>query len=98
MTARPRRPAATTTVSSRYQTVIPAEVRRQFLIREGTRISWVVAGDAIRVIPLPDEPWAEFRGAGRGGDLLQSLMDYRAKERTEAGQSEARDRDATDRR
>lgn len=80
-------PVSTTAVSSRYQTVIPADVRERFCIREGTRIAWVVRDDIIEVIPLPEKPWQEFRGSGRGVDYMKALAGYRAQERalTRAG-------------
>lgn len=85
-------PISSTTVSSRYQTVIPADIRARFCIREGTRIAWVVRDDSIEVIPLPEKPWQEFRGAGRGVDYLQALADYRARERARGrGDSERKD-------
>jgi len=42
---------------------------------------WVVRDDVIQVIPLPDQPWASFRGAGRGRDYLSDLEDLRKEER-----------------
>ena len=41
MTTKKPKNMISTTVRSRYQTVIPAEVRDQFAIQEGTRIAWV---------------------------------------------------------
>jgi AbrB family looped-hinge helix DNA binding protein len=80
-TRRPR-PVATTTVSTRFQTVVPTEVRERFMIREGTQIAWIIRDDRIEVVPLPDSPWQAFRGAGRDEDYLKRLEEYRAKERT----------------
>ncbi len=74
----------TTTVSSRYQTVIPSEIRGKFLVREGSRIAWIDKGSSIEIVPLPDKPWKAFRGAGKGGtDYLEALRAYRQKEREE---------------
>ncbi|WP_243113820.1 AbrB/MazE/SpoVT family DNA-binding domain-containing protein [Desulfofundulus salinus] len=70
-----------TTVSHRYQTVIPAGIRERYNIREGTRIAWIDQGGEIKIIPLPAEPGKLFRGAGKGKDLLGLLMKYREKER-----------------
>lgn len=84
MAARPPRPVSSTTVSSRYQTVIPSEIREKFAIHEGSRIAWIDKGDAIEVVPLPEKPWKEFRGAGRGDDYLAALAEYRGQERARA--------------
>lgn len=81
---RPPSSASKTTVSSRYQTVIPADIRERFCIREGSQIAWIVRDDTIQVVPLPDKPWQQFRGAGRGEDYLEVLAGYRAHERAKA--------------
>lgn len=81
MTTKGQRSVTSTTVSSRYQTVIPSEIREKFTIREGSRIAWIVKDDVIEVVPLPGDAWKEFEGAGRGGDYLSSLADYRKQER-----------------
>lgn len=70
-----------TTVSHRYQTVIPALIRERYNIREGTRIAWIDQGGEIKLIPLPAEPGREFRGAGKGKNFLELLMKYREQER-----------------
>lgn len=70
-----------TTVSHRYQTVIPASIRERYNIREGSRIAWVDQGGEIKIIPLPAKPHSSFRGAGKGKDLLNLLLQYREKER-----------------
>ncbi|MGB9919327.1 MAG: AbrB/MazE/SpoVT family DNA-binding domain-containing protein [Moorellales bacterium] len=68
------------TVSQRYQTVIPAAIREQYHIRQGSRLAWIPKGDKIEAVPLP-EAHQEFRGRGRGKRLLQALLSYRAGER-----------------
>jgi len=64
--------------------VIPADIRERFCIKEGSRIAWIVRDDAIEVIPLPDKPWEEFRGAGRDVDYVKALAQYRGQERARA--------------
>ena len=51
------------------------------MIREGTKIAWIVKGERIEVVPLPDDPIRDFRGAGQGKNYLKLLADYRARER-----------------
>ena len=63
-----------TTVSSRFQTVIPSEIREKFDIREGSRLAWVDKGDSIEVVPVPVKPWKAFRGAGRKSSVSASLL------------------------
>lgn len=81
MTVRKPKAVVSSTVSSRYQTVIPAEVREKFTIREGSRIAWVVKDEAIEVVPLPEDAWKTFEGKGKGKDYLSALMQYRKQER-----------------
>lgn len=82
MKARSTRPIAHTSVSRRYQTVIPSQIRDKFHIREGTRIAWIDKGESIEIVPLPDQPWKVFRGSGKFGiDYLQVLTQYRKEER-----------------
>lgn len=69
------------TVSHRYQTVIPAAIREKYNIREGSRLAWTPKEGKIEVVPIPVETEREFRGSGRGKGLLQALLAYRAKER-----------------
>lgn len=83
MTAKKPKAVVSTTVSSRYQTVIPAEVREKFVIQEGSRIAWVVKDESIEVFPLPEKAWKSFEGKGKGKDYLSALADYRRQERAQ---------------
>jgi len=55
------------TITSRGQTVIPAEIRNRFHLSASERLEWVVEGDAIRVYPVKKDAVAAFRGRGKGG-------------------------------
>ena len=55
------------TVTKRGQTVIPAEVRRQFQITPSDGLEWIVEDNTIRVVPVKKDPVAAFRGKGKGG-------------------------------
>jgi AbrB family looped-hinge helix DNA binding protein len=90
MTIRRPQPASTTTVSSRYQTVIPADIREKLCIREGSRIAWIIKDDTIEVVPMPEKPWRQLQDAGKGKDYLGSLAQYRRQERAKAGSGEAK--------
>jgi AbrB family looped-hinge helix DNA binding protein len=52
---------ATVKVSSKYQIVIPREVRERLGIRKGQRVSVVPVGGVIEVVP--EEPLAALEGA-----------------------------------
>lgn len=55
---------ATTTVSSRYQIVIPKEVREQVGIKPGQKLALLVKGKSITLVPVV--PLEELRGFARG--------------------------------
>ena len=60
------------TVSSKYQVVIPKEVRRQLPLRTGQKLAVVVKEGLITL--LPDKPLAAFRGflkAMKVGDVRE---------------------------
>lgn len=78
-----------TTVSTRGQVSIPAELRKRFNIEPDTQVEWIADGNTIKIIPLPKDPIAAFRGAGQGRYTSEKLIKDRKKERLE---EEARDR------
>jgi len=70
-----------TTVTTRGQTVVPADIRRRYGIEEGSRLEWVDDGRSIRVIPVPADPVKALRGSAKGEGLYDRLMEERARER-----------------
>lgn len=66
-----------TKVTIRGQVSIPAPIRRQLRITADTTLEWIVEGNTVRVIPLPDDPLAAFRGSGKGGTVKALLTDRR---------------------
>jgi AbrB family looped-hinge helix DNA binding protein len=57
---------ATTTVSPKYQVVIPKEVREKLHLKSGQKMSVVTKGGIIYFVP--EKPLESFRGFLRGID------------------------------
>ncbi len=70
-----------TTVSSRGQTAVPAEVRRRFKLTEKSRLEWIVEGDVITILPVPSDPARAFRGSLRSKYSVGALIRERVQER-----------------
>ena len=54
------------TISSKFQVVIPREVRKQLQLKVGQKLKVVVKGQTINLVP--DVPLAEMRGFLKGMD------------------------------
>jgi len=52
-------------LSSKFQIVIPREIRERLRLRPGQHMTLLERGDTITVIP--DQPLAKLRGTLRGG-------------------------------
>ena len=70
-----------TTVTKRWQTVIPAAIRRQLRMKEGDKLVWIFDGASIRVVVLPADPIKALRGSGRGERLTEKLLAARREDR-----------------
>jgi AbrB family looped-hinge helix DNA binding protein len=70
-----------TTVTSRGQTVVPAELRRKYRVGAGTALEWIDTGEGIRVVPLPADIIGALRGISKGEKLGERLLRERAKDR-----------------
>ena len=70
-----------TTVSSRGQTAVPAEVRKRFRLDDRSKLEWLIDGDLISVLPLPAEPVRAFRGSLKGVYSGAKLLRERRQER-----------------
>lgn len=68
------------TLTSRGQTVVPAEIRRRFGLTPADGLEWLIEGRAIRVVPVRRDPVLAFRGQGKGGAAKRLLSD-REKDR-----------------
>jgi bifunctional DNA-binding transcriptional regulator/antitoxin component of YhaV-PrlF toxin-antitoxin module len=69
-----------TKVSTRGQVSVPARVRQQLSIGPETTVEWVIEGATARVIPIPEDPVAAFRGSGKKGSV-ERLLKERRKDR-----------------
>jgi len=68
-------------VTSRGQVSIPSQIRRQFNIEPDSRVEWILEGNIIKVVPLPKDPVAAFRGRGSGKYPTERLIKERRAER-----------------
>jgi len=72
-----------TRVTERGQVSIPARARKLLGIKPRTVLEWMIEGNTLRVIPIPDDPVAFLRGSGRRGAVKRLLADRRRDARRE---------------
>ena len=70
-----------TTVTKRWQTVIPATIRQRHNIHEGDLLEWIDDGQTIRVVPIAADPIRALRGRAQGQRLTEKLLAARAADR-----------------
>ena len=51
-------------LSTKYQLVIPLEIRKRLHLRSGQKMMFLVKGDVITLVP--ERPLAELKGIARG--------------------------------
>jgi AbrB family looped-hinge helix DNA binding protein len=66
---------ASITISSKYQVVIPKEIREQLGLKKGQKLQAIVYGDRLELIPV--RPVKEMRGFLKGIDTRVPREDDR---------------------
>lgn len=62
------------------QIVIPAELRRKYRIKAGTKINVIDTGEAILLKPVTEESLKQLQGRLKGKGVLKSLLEARLKD------------------
>ena len=68
-------PIMRTRVTSRGQVSIPAAIRRKLRITPQTALEWIIEGNTVRVMPIPEDPIGALRGSGKAGAVRRLLRD-----------------------
>jgi len=72
---------AVVTSTVKGQIVIPADIRRKFNIKRGSRVNIYDEGNRIIVEPLPEDPVQKGRGILKTrGRILKTLLEDRKRE------------------
>jgi len=71
------------TITSRGQTVIPAEIRRRFRLTTADRLEWIEVDGHLMVIPVRANAIEAFRGQGKGGSVKRLLAERHADKKVE---------------
>jgi len=61
-------------VTSKGQVVIPAEIRKRFGIKAGTRLAFIEEGNTIILQPITEEVIRRTRGISKGGPSLVKML------------------------
>jgi AbrB family looped-hinge helix DNA binding protein len=72
---------AIVTISSKYQVVIPKDLRKKLKIRAGQKVSAVEENGHVALVPVPDDPIEYLCGAAEGEpSMTQALLEERARD------------------
>ena len=79
------------TVSVRWQTVVPQQVREALNIQPNSKLDWEVRDGYIVVHPIPADPVRAARGMFKGsGPTTEELLEERRREREREAAKERR--------
>lgn len=80
-----------TTVSVRWQTVIPRQIRQALDIKPHTKLEWQIRDGVIIIRPIPADPVQAARGMLKGRGLTtETLLAERSIQRSKERAQEAR--------
>ena len=65
----------TTTISSKYQVVIPRRVREQFGLKPGQKVVFIPLGQTLRLVIVPSIEQAQGMFAGIDTDVQREEVD-----------------------
>jgi AbrB family looped-hinge helix DNA binding protein len=72
----------TSVVTVKGQVVVPANIRRKFGIKKGTKIAFIEQNGKLLIQPLDKNYFESLAGIlGTEGKMLKSLMDDKKRER-----------------
>ena len=69
-----------TTLTKRGQTVVPAEIRKRYNLREGDKLVWIDDGQMVKVIFTQSDLVKALKGSGKGHKLTERLLAERRAE------------------
>jgi len=73
--------AETVQFTSKGQVVIPARLRREFQIEEGTRAAVSITPEGILIRPITRSYIRSLRGSLKGRGVMKAMMQDRGRER-----------------
>lgn len=81
-----------TKISTRWQTVVPKEIRQELGIGPDWTLDWEVREGVAVVFPIPPDPVRAMYGIlkGRGGSMVEELLEERRRDRELEEAKEAR--------
>lgn len=72
----------TLTISNKGWVVIPAELRKKYHLHPGSKVTIVDYGGVMSIVPVPEHPIREARGAYKTGpSMTKELLKERAADR-----------------
>ena len=70
-----------TKLTERGQTVVPSEIRKRFNLGKSSTLQWMVEGDIITVLPIPNNSIDMLAGAMKGHVSFEKFMEDRRSDR-----------------